>query len=194
MSEPAPLLPALLSRRSVRPKRLGLPAPAAADLQTIISAGLRGADHGQMRPWRLMQVTDRDALAEAFVAAERELRPDGGAEMEARARSRARKGPCLLVLVARIDESQPEIPVHEQWTAVGNALSQMLLAAQALGFAGGILSGAKTRNTALRRALHIGGRERIVGFLTFGTAAAAPPAAAAADPSEFLSEWLPSKP
>jgi nitroreductase len=116
--------------------------------------------------------------------------------MEERARSRARNGPCLLVLIARIDEAQPEIPAHEQWAAIGAALSQMLLAAEALGFAGGILSGRKTQTRALRTALEVGDSESIVGFITLGTLAGkpAPVPASGADPSLFLTRWPPSKP
>lgn len=190
----APLLDALLSRRSVRPRRLTAPGPSPDDLHMILQAGLRGPDHGGLRPWRLLHLTDRQALATAFVAAERELRPDGGDEMVARAEERAHNGPCLLALVACLQPDHPEVPVHEQWAAVGAALNQMLLAADALGLAGGILSGAKTRTAALRRALDMAEHEHIAGFLTFGTAAATPPAVAATDPSEFLSEWVPSKP
>ena len=194
MRQPTPLLHTVLNRRSVRPRRLASPAPTSADLQTIIAAGLRGPDHGQLRPWRLVHVTDREALAVAFVAAERELRPNGGAEMEDRARARAHNGPCLLVLVARIAAAHPETPPHEQWIAIGAALNQMLLAAEALGFAGGILSGRKTQTKALRSALGIGADEQIVGFITLGTRteAVAPPRTA--DPAPFLERWPPSKP
>lgn len=196
MSQSATLLHTLLNRRSARPKRLVLPAPTEADLQTIIAAGLRGPDHGQLRPWRLVQISDREALAQAFMAAEVELRPDGGAEMEERARTRAQNGPCLLVLIARIDQAQPEIPVHEQWAAIGASLNQMLLAAEALGFAGGILSGRKTQTMALRTALELGDDESIVGFITLGTLTgkSAPVPARGAEPSLFLTRWPPSKP
>lgn len=187
------LLEALLSRRSVRPRRLTVPGPSPDDLRAIVQAGLRGSDHGGLRPWRLIHLTDRERLAEVFLAAERELRPDGGGEMATRAEERARNGPCLLALVAGIDTNHPEVPAHEQWAAVGAALNQMLLAANALGFAGGILSGAKTRTAALRRALSIEQHEHITGFLTFGTAATTAPAAPAADPLDFLSEWPRSK-
>ena len=122
-----------------------------------------------MRPWRLVEIVDRHALAEAFLAAELELRPDGGAEMADRARTRAQNGPCLLVLIARIDAGHPEIPAHEQWIAVGAALNQMLLAAEGLGYAGGILSGRKTQTKALRRALALEDQEQIVGFISLGT-------------------------
>ena len=160
----------------------------------IAAAGLRGPDHGRLRAWRLIHITDRASLAEAFVAAELELRPSGSDEMIQRATERAHNGPCLLALVTRIAADHPEIPVHEQWAAVGAALNQMLLAADALGYAGGILSGAKTQTAALRSALHIAEHEHIVGFLTFGTPAAEPPAPPATDPSEFIEEWPSSKP
>ena len=188
----APLLDALLSRRSVRPRRLTVPGPSPDELRAIVRAGLRGSDHGGLRPWRLILLNDRDRLAAAFLAAERELRPDGGDEMAARAVERARNGPCLLALAARIDEGHPNVPAHEQWAAVGAALNQMLLAAGALGYAGGILSGAKTRTAALRGALQLAAGEHIAGFLTFGTASADPPDAPVADPDDFLSEWPPS--
>ena len=194
MRQPTPLQHTVLNRRSVRPRRLAPPAPTSADLQTIIAAGLRGPDHGQLRPWRLVHVTDREALAVAFVAAERELRPNGGAEMEERARARAHNGPCLLVLVARIAADHPETQPHEQWIATGAALSQMLLAAEALGFAGGILSGRKTQTQALRSALAIGADEQIVGFITLGTRIQAVAPAKPTDPAPFLERWPPSKP
>jgi len=154
-----------------------------------VQAGLRAPDHGGLRPWRLIHLIDREQLAEAFIEAERELRPDGGTEMIARARERAQNGPCLLALVARIQANHPSVPAHEQWVAVGAALNQMLLAADALGYAGGILSGRKTETAALRRAFRIREGEHIVGFLTLGTPARPPPAALDADPAEVLTEW-----
>lgn len=189
-----PLLEALFSRRSVRPRRLKPPGPSPDEIRTIVRAGLHGPDHGQLRPWRLIQVQDRDALIEPFLAAERELRPDARAEDLAKARERALNGPSLLVLVARIDENHQTIPTQEQWIAVGAALNQMLLAADALGYAGGILSGRKTETVALRQALNIQEGEHIVGFLTFGCQTSPPPDRPAADPAPHISEWPPSSP
>ena len=193
VSQSFPLLDALLNRRSTRPRRLDLPAPTEADLQAIVAAGLRGSDHGQLRPWRLIQIIDRAALAEAFVAAELELRPEGDAEMLDRAQTRAQNGPCLLVLISRIDEVQPEIPTREQWIAVGTALNQMLLAAEAMGFAGGILSGRKTQTSALRVAFSLEQHEQIAGFISLGTATKSPAPISPTDPSPLLTRWPASK-
>ncbi len=187
------LLNALFSRRSVRPRRLKAPGPSPDEIGTITLAGLHGPDHGQLRPWRLIHVQDREAMAEAFVAAERELRPDARANDFAKARERALNGPSLLVLVARIDNNHRAIPPQEQWVAVGAALNQMLLAAEALGYAGGIVSGRKTGTATLRNALKIQDSEHIVGFLTFGCPASPPPARPALDPAPHISEWPPFK-
>jgi nitroreductase len=187
------VLRALLQRRSVRPRRLQPPGPNGEDVCAIVAAGLRGSDHGGLRPWRIIQIEDRAALTEAFVAAERELRPDAEPEALARARSRAQNGPCLLVLVARLHQDAPETPAHEQWISIGSALNQMLLAANALGFDGGILSGRKTRTKALRAALLIAPEEQIAGFLTLGAAAADTAPAAPEDPGAFITRWPPFK-
>jgi nitroreductase len=187
------LLDALLARQSHRPRRLKPPAPSPADLAQIAAAGLRAPDHGNLRPWRLIHVHDRQALADAFEAAEQELRPAADSEARSRARERALRGPMLVVLVANIRPDRPEVPEHEQWAAIGAALAQMLLAAAALGYGAGILSGRKTQTQALRNALGLADDESVVGFLSLGTPSVAPPVAAAPDPSRYIQEWPPSK-
>jgi nitroreductase len=163
------LLSALLSRRSVKPHQLTHPGPDDNDLATIVAAGVRGADHGGLRPWRLILITDRQKLADAFEAAHLEHAVNPPAAEIARARERATSGPVILALIAHPLPDAAEIPVHEQWIAVGAAIQQMLLAADALGFAGSILSGHKVRTNALRSALAIDKSERLVGFLTIGS-------------------------
>lgn len=191
MTDPAdrPVLNALLSRRSVRPRRLRAPGPDAAALDRIVAAGLRGVDHGNLRPWRLLLIEDRERLAEAFAAAEVRLRPEAEPDRLARARERALRGPVLLAVIASPDPARRDVPEHEQWAAVGAALQQMLLAADALGFAGSLLSGRKTEAAPLRDALHLAGHERLVGFLTLGTQANAPPAHTPGDPAARWSRW-----
>tara|TARA_R110002074_G_scaffold167559_2_gene328703 strand:- start:1163 stop:1750 length:588 start_codon:yes stop_codon:yes gene_type:complete len=192
-SEPDhPVLAALLARRSVRPRRLSPPGPSPDDLAQIVAAGLRGVDHGNLRPWRLLLINDREALAEAFATAHRFTSPDVSADQIEAARRKAFGGPTVLALIAEPVADHPEIPVHEQWIAVGAAVQQMLLAAEALGFAGSILSGRKTAAAPLRDAFALTRAEHLIGFLTFGTAAADRPKRAAApqpEPSAYWSRW-----
>jgi nitroreductase len=168
------VLTALLYRQSVRPRRLCLPGPDEAALQHIVAAGLRGIDHGGLRPWRLVLITDRQRLAQCFEEAERTLRPNADADRMTRAREKAFTGPVALAIIARPNADHTEVPVYEQWIAIGAALQQMLLAAQALGFAGSVLSGRKTTTPPLREAFDLADEEHLIGFLTLGTAQPSP--------------------
>ena len=158
-----------MARRSVRPHRLITPGPSEAELQRIADAAARGVDHGSLRPWRMLLIADRDRLADAFAAAHREQHPESTADEAERARQRALAGPVVLALIAKVSHHDDIAPAHEQWIAIGAALQQMLLAADALGFAGCILSGRKVQSDALRRAFSLAPSEELVGFLTFGT-------------------------
>lgn len=182
-------LDALLARRSVRPRRLRPPGPDRAALERIVQAGLRGIDHGALRPWRLLLIEDRARLAEAFAKAEAWLRPAADADRLERARQRALAGPTLLAVIARLQPGHADAPEHEQWIAVGAALQQMLLAADALGYAGSMLSGRKTETPPLRTALGVAADEHLVGFLTFGTLAEPAPAAPQSDAAARWSRW-----
>jgi len=183
------LLDFLLWRRSVPPRRLLAPGPSDEELSQIVAAGLRAPDHGSLRPWRLLLLDDRERLADAFAAAEVELRPTVAQERVHRARERAWAGPALLALAACIHRSHEIVPEHEQWIAIGTAVQQMLLAAEAMGYAGSLLSGEKVSTLALRHALNLGEAERLVGFLTFGTAAKVERPAPRVAPEAMLRRW-----
>ena len=92
--------------------------------------------------------------------------------------------------MARIDLGHPLVPAHEQWIAVGGALTNFLNAAHALGYAGKMLSGAKVRDPFLARAFCAPG-ETLVGWIALGTATRPPstraPKALARD---IWSDWL----
>ena len=49
-------LAALLTRRSVSPRRLAPPGPENADIERMLQVAMRGPDHGGLRPWRVIEV------------------------------------------------------------------------------------------------------------------------------------------
>src|SRR3954466_14379736 len=61
------VLTAINSRASAT--RLGEPGPTAAQLETILAAGIRAPDHGRLSPWRFVVLSGpkRDILANAMV-------------------------------------------------------------------------------------------------------------------------------
>jgi nitroreductase len=85
------------------------------------------------------------------------------------ARERALAGPCILAVVATIDETNEQIPASEQWIAVGASLQNLMLAVDALGFRGKIVSGKRVKSGSLRRCFRLVENEHLVGFVVLGS-------------------------
>ncbi|MDA5192856.1 nitroreductase family protein [Govanella unica] len=157
------LLADILNRTSVSAKRLLAPGPTADELEKIVTAGLTAPDHGGLRPWRFIHIPDerRAALADIFAAI--------ASDEPERARAKALNAPCLIAVVARLQPDNPKVPVREQYASVGAAITQMLLAANILGFGAIMLSGARCTDPRLLAALGLRGNEELMGFLSVGT-------------------------
>lgn len=185
----AAALELLLGRYSVGARHLQEPAPDDAQLALLVQAALRAPDHGALVPFRFAVIrgAGRDAFADLLEAAAR----DAGKDDEAVAldRERALRSPLTLAVIARIDTGHPLAPAHEQWIAVGGAIAQLLAAAQALGFAGKLLSGAKVRVPRIVAAFCAPG-EQLVGWIDLGTPGRAPqPKHVKPDAAALLQRW-----
>jgi hypothetical protein len=102
------------------------------------------------------------------------------------------RAPLTVAVIARIDLGHPLAPSHEQWMAVGGALSNFLAAAHALGFAGKMLSGAKVRAPSVVAAFCDPG-ETLVGWIGLGTAQRPPaPRPGKLPPDAVLRTWKPA--
>jgi nitroreductase len=181
-------LDALLSRYSQGIKHLRAPGPDAAQLQTLVRAALRAPDHGELVPFRLVAVQGaaRERLADLFAAhAQTKGKDAEGMEIE---RERALKAPLILTVVARIDLGHPLVPAHEQWMCVGGAITNLLNAAHALGFAGKMLSGDKARAAAIVQAFCRPG-EALVGWVSLGTPVKRGRTSKSKTVAEVLREW-----
>ncbi|MES2841960.1 MAG: nitroreductase [Pseudomonadota bacterium] len=115
-------------------------------------AATRGQARGQLA----------DLLEQAALLAGKDTEDAG------RDRHCALDAPLLVALIARIDPGHPVATLHEQWMAVGGALTNLLKAAHTLGYAGRMLSGSKVRAAPVVAALCEPG-EQLVGWV-MGTA------------------------
>ena len=119
--------------------------------------------------------------------------PNASADMIEAAGERALAGPALLAVIATIQDAQPDIPSHEQWISVGAALQNVLLAAEARGFAAKMVSGRRVRSPVLRLAFRLAQNDHLVGFVMLGTVSAeagSKPASRRAS-GQILSSWSP---
>ncbi len=159
----------------------------------MVRAACAGPDHGRLAPARFVYIPDdrRDELASTFVAAAIEANEGAGEDYLASTRERALNGPCLIALIATIADDNPQVPPHEQWIAVGGALQNLLLAAEAQGFRGKTVSGARVRSNALRRAFALSDTEHLVAFVALGTFKSEPKQLPRRSPDEVLSVFSP---
>lgn len=157
----------LATRRSGKPRDLAAPGPAADELDRMLSIAARTPDHGKLSPWRFVVIEDRDRLAALLTGAYRAERPQAGRTEIAAMDDFARQAPALVVVLSS-PKPGSHIPVWEQELSAGAACMNLLHAANALGYAGGWLTGWAAYSDAVRDAFGAA-PERIVGFVFIGT-------------------------
>jgi nitroreductase len=188
--EESKLLEAMLTRRSVSPKRLRGPGPSRDQLGLMVDAALRAPDHGALRAWRLIEfpASQREQLAELFAAEKLRRDPVASADDLVRAREHATHAPVMLAFVAR-PQRHVLVPAHEQWLGAGAALGNFLLAAHTLGYGAIMLSGERCQAEHLRAAMGLTLTEVLAGFISIGAVAKSPPPAARPSRDLVLSQW-----
>lgn len=183
----------MLARRSVAPRRLGAPGPTRAQVDTLIACALTAPDHGAIRPWRFLRIPEehRERLADAYVAARREVEPEASEEAISRARRNAFKEPETLVVIFRPDRHHSAVPVQEQAMSLGAACENILLAAEAMGFGAILLSGETMGTAALRSAFGLAEGEELAGLLCIGTVHNPPGPKDRPPVADHLQDWQP---
>ena len=164
------LLSLLKTRRSGRPRELVGPGPTRDELERMLTIAARAPDHGKLFPWRFVTVANdqRDALEGLLRQALTEDEPDAPAAKYEKEREFAHYAGQLVVLVSAPVEDH-KIPVSEQQLSCGAAGMSLLMAAHALGFIAGWVTGWRAYSERVRRAF-CGPGERIAGFIFIGHA------------------------
>lgn len=181
----------LRTRRSGRPRDLVEPGPDSAGLAAILAVAARVPDHGKLAPWRFVHVSrdSRPAFAAMLERAYRSGKAEEPSRVEIEAVHRfAAQAPELVVVLSSPVEGT-KIPLWEQELSCGAACMNLLLAAHAMGFAGGWVTGWAAYSADVLAGL--GGREgeRVAGFIFLGTPAAEPEERVRPATDHVVSEW-----
>jgi nitroreductase len=163
------LLALLETRRSAKPRELAEPGPTAEALERILAIAARTPDHGTLTPWRFVIVggDQREALAELLLDALAEDDPDAtNAHRDQELAFAHYAGQLVVLLSAPVPGHK--IPVWEQELSCGAAGMNLLLAAHALGFVAGWVTGWRAYSESVRRAF-CGPGVRIAGFVFIGS-------------------------
>src|SRR5687768_15165394 len=182
----------LRTRRSGKPRDLVEPGPTPDELRRILEIAMRTPDHGKLHPWRFVHVAkdQRDALATLLQRAYRVDSPEPGRlEIEATDRF-ARQAPELIVALSSPTLGH-KIPVWEQELSCGAAVMNLHLAAHALGYVAGLVTGWAAYSDTVLRAFGAP-PERIAGFIFIGTPAAELEERLRPEYDEVVNEWTPS--
>ncbi len=169
LNDRSSILSLLETRRSGRPRDMVEPGPSAPELERILAIAARTPDHGKLFPWRFVTV-DRDqrgALAALLRQALPEHDPDATPAHFEKADAFAHQAPTLVVLVSA-PIADHKIPLWEQQLSCGAAGMNLLIAAHALGYVGGWITGWAAYSERVRAAF-CGPGERIAGFLFLGS-------------------------
>jgi nitroreductase len=165
------LLSLLESRRSGKPRELTGPGPTAEEMERMIGIAARTPDHGKLAPWRFVTVAEdqRDAFEAVLLDALAEEDPAATDAHREKEHEFAHYAGQLVVLVSA-PVPDHKIPVWEQELSCGAAGMNLLLAAHALGYVAGWVTGWRAYSQHVRDAFCERG-ERIAGFIFIGQAA-----------------------
>ena len=158
----------LETRRSAKPRELIGPGPTPQELDRILAIAARVPDHGKLTPWRFVTVAEdqRDALGALLRQALAEHDPCATIAHHQKEDEFAHYAGQLVVLVSAPTPNH-KIPVWEQELSCGAVGMNLLLAAHALGFVAGWVTGWRTYSERIRSAFCAPG-ERIAGFIFIG--------------------------
>ena len=162
----------LLTRRSGKAARIGEPGPSADELRAMLTAAARVPDHKRLVPWRFIvfEGAARAAFGEVLAAAcaAEETAAPSAARLETE-RHRLLRAPTVVCVVSRVSAS-PAAPEWEQVLSCGAAAMNLVIAANALGFATCWITEWYAYSPAVARALGLGAGERVAGVVYIGTA------------------------
>jgi nitroreductase len=191
LNDRSSLLSLLQSRRSAKPRAMTGPSPTAEELEQMLTLAARVPDHGKLHPWRfaIVEDKDRDALAAVLRQALSEEDPCATIAHHNKEDEFAHYAGTLVVLISAVVEGH-KIPVWEQELSCGAAGMNLLLAAHALGYVAGWVTGWRAYSPRVTEALCQPG-ERIAGFVFIGQSSVELDERPRPDLQDVMRRWSP---
>jgi nitroreductase len=126
----------LETRRSIPAFQMSEPGPSRDEIEEMLKLASRVPDHGKLAPWRFIvysgEVRERMSLELANIAMAR--KPDMADDMIAVEKSRLTRAPVVIAVVSRA-APHVKIPEWEQVMSAGAVCLNLVMAANALGYA-----------------------------------------------------------
>ena len=179
-------------RRSVSKRSLIEPGPSGDQLDTLLTVAARVPDHRRLAPWRFLvfEGDARDAFNQRAVEVQRQEDPDATETMLADTAGYFTRAPVVVAIISSPDITH-KTPVWEQELSCGALCYNLLLAANASGWAGCWLTEWIAFSSGINSILGLTEHERIAGFIYLGTAKDAPQERLRPDLASKIARWQP---
>jgi len=161
----------LEARRSAPAATLSEPGPNAQEIDILLRVAARVPDHGKLAPWRfiIFEGEGRDRAGAIVADVYAKAHPDSDAGRLQTERKRFSLAPLVIGVVSRAAPHE-KIPEWEQVLSAGAVCMNLIVAANALGFASVWLSEWYSYDREALARLGLGEGERIAGFIHIGRA------------------------
>jgi len=177
-------------RRSVSKRGFTSPGPDREQLDTLLTVATRVPDHRRLTPWRfiLFEGEVRETVSASFVDIQKQEYPDATETMLADTAENFLRAPVVVAIVSSPDHAH-KTPVWEQELSAGALCLNLLLAANASGWAGCWLTEWIAFSPGIKTLLELTDHERVAGFMYLGTAKDTPQERMRPDVSDKIKRW-----
>ena len=161
----------LQTRRSTAADLLTGPGPDSETLQVILEIAARVPDHRCVAPFRFIRFEGpaREKAGAVLVEAYAAQEPDADAARLEKERKRFERAPVVIGVVSNVDQTH-RTPEWEQLMTAGAVCQNMLIAANAHGFAAQWLTEWYAYDASVSAAFGVSESERVAGYIYIGTA------------------------
>ncbi|MCC3862435.1 nitroreductase family protein [Pseudemcibacter aquimaris] len=186
------MLSILLRRRSLTVKDMTEPGPSDNEIATILTAGSRVPDHKKLVPWRFLTIQGgaRADLGKTLRTVFHKNNPVADEELLNFEENRLMRAPLVIAVISTATEDNPKnVPEWEQILTAGAVCQNILLAANALGYAGQWLTEWYAFDEDILNELGLTQEERIAGFIYIGSATKDPAERGRPDVAAITQNW-----
>jgi nitroreductase len=156
-------------RRSVPPQALTGPGPNSEELLTLLTVAARVPDHGKLAPWRfiIFEEEGQKRAGEIIAAIYASDNPQADAKRLDLERRRLAQAPLVVGVVSRA-APHVKIPEWEQVMSAGAVAMNLVVAANAMGFATSWLTEWYAYDRRTLAAFGLADGEKMAGFIHIG--------------------------
>lgn len=182
----------LALRRSASKHHLTEPGPSPEALDELLRVAARVPDHRRLSPWRFIVFEGgaRASFGKALAGILDANTPDAESKDVLEAAGLPLRAPAIVAVISSPDHGH-KTPVWEQELSAGAVCQNLLLAANAAGWAGVWLSEWMAFDPQVAKMLSLTEDERVAGFIYLGTATLGCPERPRAEMSEKIVRWTP---